>query len=209
MFATAVLLFGLGVGWNVSFVAATAQMVDLTAVSERGRLIGFNDLLSALLGASLALLGGYALDSIGVAALAIGATVIVAAPVLWLASAPARRNSRLAEYSVAPPRRALSRRLPLSHLLARVARSLTHHWVRGLIAALVVLFGLMVARQHGRQGRRRLLRARHRDPGGDRPAARAYAGAGGRRLDARLQRRERQDHRSASRAPRSRARWRG
>ena len=32
-----------------------------------------------------ALLGGYALDSIGVAALAIGATAIVAAPVLWLA----------------------------------------------------------------------------------------------------------------------------
>ena len=85
VFATAVLLFGLGVGWNLSFVAATAQMADLTAASERGRLMGFNDLLSAFLGAGLALLGGYALDSIGVAALAIGATVIVAAPVLWLA----------------------------------------------------------------------------------------------------------------------------
>jgi MFS family permease len=82
--ATAVLLFGLGVGWNLSFVAATAQLVDLTHASERGRLIGFNDLLSALLGAGLALLGGYALDSLGVAALAIGATVIVALPVLWL-----------------------------------------------------------------------------------------------------------------------------
>ena len=78
------LLFGLGVGWNLSFVAATAQLVDAAAPSERGRLLGFNDLLSALLGAALALLGGYALDSIGVAALAIGATVIVAAPVLWL-----------------------------------------------------------------------------------------------------------------------------
>ena len=87
VFATAVLLFGLGVGWNVSFVAATAQLVDLTEVSERGRLIGFNDRLSAFLGAGLALLGGYALDSIGVAALAIGATVIVAAPVLWLTPA--------------------------------------------------------------------------------------------------------------------------
>ncbi len=92
VFATAVLLFGLGVGWNVSFVAATTQMVDLTEVSERGRLIGFSDLLSALLGAGLALLGGYALDSIGVAALAIGATVIVAAPVLWLRP---RRQARL------------------------------------------------------------------------------------------------------------------
>jgi MFS family permease len=82
--ATAILLFGLGVGWNVSFVAATAQMADRTSAAERGKLLGFNDLLSALLGAALALLGGYALDSIGVAALAIGATVIVAAPILWL-----------------------------------------------------------------------------------------------------------------------------
>ena len=83
--ATALLLFGLGVGWNLSFVAATAQLVDATAPSERGRILGFNDLVSALLGAALALLGGYALDSIGVAALALGATAIVAAPVLWLA----------------------------------------------------------------------------------------------------------------------------
>ena len=82
--ATAILLFGLGVGWNLSFVAATAQLADSTSPAERGKLLGFNDLLSALLGASLALLGGYALDSIGVAALALGATAIVAAPVLWL-----------------------------------------------------------------------------------------------------------------------------
>src|SRR5688572_7685171 len=58
---TALLLFGLGVGWNLSFVAATAQLADATSASERGKLLGFNDLLSALLGASLALLGGYAL----------------------------------------------------------------------------------------------------------------------------------------------------
>jgi MFS family permease len=89
--ATALLLFGLGVGWNLSFVAATAQLVDATAPSERGRILGFNDLVSALLGAALALLGGFALDTIGVAALALGATVIVAAPVLWLAPrTPAR-----------------------------------------------------------------------------------------------------------------------
>jgi MFS family permease len=88
--AVALLLFGLGVGWNVSFVAATALLVDATAPSERGRVLGFNDLLSALLGAALALLGGYALDTLGVAALAIGATAIVAAPILWLASVASR-----------------------------------------------------------------------------------------------------------------------
>ncbi len=84
VFATAILLFGLGVGWNVSFVAATAQMADRTSAAERGKLLGFSDLLSGVFGATLALLGGYALDSIGVAALAIGATVIVIAPVVWL-----------------------------------------------------------------------------------------------------------------------------
>lgn len=84
VFATAVLLLGLGLGWNISFVAATARLADATSPVERGKLLGFNDLLGALLGAGLALLGGYALDAIGVAALAIGATAIVAAPVLLI-----------------------------------------------------------------------------------------------------------------------------
>jgi MFS family permease len=85
VFATAVLLLGLGVGWNFSFVAATAQMADRTSASERGRLLGFSDQLAAFLAAGLALLGGYALDTIGVAALAIGATVIVVAPIVLIA----------------------------------------------------------------------------------------------------------------------------
>ena len=85
VFSTAVLLLGLGVGWNISFVAATAQMADRTSPAERGKLLGFNDQFAAFFGAGLALLGGYALDAIGVAALAIGATVIVASPILLIA----------------------------------------------------------------------------------------------------------------------------
>jgi MFS family permease len=84
VFGTAVLLLGLGVGWNISFVAATARLADSTSPAERGKLLGFNDLLGALFGAGLALLGGYALDAIGVAALAIGATAIVATPVFLI-----------------------------------------------------------------------------------------------------------------------------
>ena len=90
VFATAVLLLGLGIGWNISFVAATAQMADRTSPAERGRLLGFNDQLASFLAAGLALLGGYALDAIGVAALAIGATVIVASPILLIARPGAR-----------------------------------------------------------------------------------------------------------------------
>jgi MFS family permease len=81
---TAVALFGLGLGWNVSFVAATAELADRTRVDERGRLLGFNDLLSGLTGAALALLGGLALDVLGVGALAIGACVLVLAPAAWI-----------------------------------------------------------------------------------------------------------------------------
>jgi MFS family permease len=82
--ATAVALFGLGLGWNLSFVAATAQLADCTAPHERGKLLGFNDLLSGLTGAGLALLGGYALTVLGVAALALGGTALVLLPALWI-----------------------------------------------------------------------------------------------------------------------------
>jgi MFS family permease len=81
---TGVLLFGLGLGWSVSFVAATAQLADRAAPAERGKLLGFNDQISALAGAGLALLGGYALDTLGVAALAIGSAVLVLTPLIRL-----------------------------------------------------------------------------------------------------------------------------
>ena len=89
--ATAVALFGLGLGWNLSFVAATAELADRTQPSERGRLLGFNDLLSGLTGATLALLGGVTLTEAGVAALAVGATVLVIAPAPWILRTGASR----------------------------------------------------------------------------------------------------------------------
>ena len=82
--ATAVLLFGLGIGWNISFVAATAQMADLTSAVERGTLLGFNDLVAALAGATMALVGGYGLETSGVGALAVGAALVALSPVAWI-----------------------------------------------------------------------------------------------------------------------------
>ena len=82
--ATAVVLFALGLGWNLSYVAATAVLADSTAAWERGKLLGFNDLLAGLTGAGLALLGGLALTALGVATLAIGGAARVAAPALWI-----------------------------------------------------------------------------------------------------------------------------
>jgi MFS family permease len=93
---TAVALFGLGIGWNLSFVAATATLADCAAPWERGKLLGFNDLLAGLTGATLALVGGLALSAIGVAALAIGGAVLVIAPALWILRTPLPRRPALA-----------------------------------------------------------------------------------------------------------------
>ena len=73
-------LFLLGLGWNVSYVAATAELIAHATPVERGRLVGATDLAAGLLGAALALLGGAAYTKWGVAAIAIGASVAVVSP---------------------------------------------------------------------------------------------------------------------------------
>ena len=75
-------LFLLGLGWNVSYVSATAELVTHASPVERGRLVGFTDLVAGLLAASLALLGGLAYTEWGVVAIAVGATVAVVAPAI-------------------------------------------------------------------------------------------------------------------------------
>ena len=87
-------LFGLGLGWNLSFVAATTELVSLAAPAERGRLIGLNDLVSSLTGATLALLGGLVYSEYGTGALAVAATVLAAAPGLWIVVRGRSRPSR-------------------------------------------------------------------------------------------------------------------
>lgn len=91
-------LFGLGLGWNLSFVAATTELVSLAAPAERGRLVGLNDLVSSLIGAALALLGGVVYSAFGTGALALGATALAAGPALWiLARGRTSRPRALAE----------------------------------------------------------------------------------------------------------------
>jgi MFS family permease len=80
-------LFLLGLGWNVSYVAASAELVTHARPVERGRLVGFTDLVAGLIAAALALLGGLAYTEWGVVAIAIGATVAVVAPALVISFA--------------------------------------------------------------------------------------------------------------------------
>jgi MFS family permease len=78
---TAVALWGLGLGWSFSYVAATAELGDLTSPSERGKLLGFNDLLSGLAGAALALVGGFTVSREGAVGLAILTAAVAVAPI--------------------------------------------------------------------------------------------------------------------------------
>jgi MFS family permease len=83
-------LFGLGLGWSLSYVAATSELVDHAALAERGRLVGFSDLLSGFTGATLAIVGGFAYDDIGVEAVAVGATLAVGVPAVLIVLAGRR-----------------------------------------------------------------------------------------------------------------------
>ncbi|MDX6552108.1 MAG: hypothetical protein QOH74_596 [Gaiellales bacterium] len=83
--ATSALLFGLGLGWSLSFLAASSELVDRTRPRERGRLLGLSDQLSGVVAAGLAIGGGLLLDRVGVTALALGSAALALAPAIWLA----------------------------------------------------------------------------------------------------------------------------
>jgi MFS family permease len=88
-------LFGLGLGWNIAYVAATTELVDLATPSERGRLVGLSDLLSSGTGAALALGGGVVYSAAGSTALALLATGLAAVPAVWVAATPVAAALRL------------------------------------------------------------------------------------------------------------------
>jgi MFS family permease len=77
---TSLSLFLLGLGWNLSYISATAELVTHATPVERGKLVGFTDLAAGLLAAALALLGGAAYTEWGVVAVAVGATLAVIVP---------------------------------------------------------------------------------------------------------------------------------
>jgi MFS family permease len=88
-------LFGLGLGWNLSYVAATTELVTLAAASERGRLIGLTDLSSSLTGAALALGGGWIYSAAGSVPLAVSAAALAALPAFWIVLLPSRLGGRV------------------------------------------------------------------------------------------------------------------
>jgi MFS family permease len=77
-------LFLLGLGWNVSYVAAVTELSDRSLPNERGRLIGLTDQLSSAAAVVLVLVGGLVYSELGVGALSVGATVCVVIPAVWI-----------------------------------------------------------------------------------------------------------------------------
>jgi MFS family permease len=88
--ATSIALFGIGLGWNFSYVAATAELADKTVPVERGKILGFTDLLAGLLSAVLVSLGGVTLAAVGLLGLGAAGLALTVAPALWVL----RRASR-------------------------------------------------------------------------------------------------------------------
>jgi MFS family permease len=86
--AMSVSLFGLGLGWNLAYVAANTELVSLAEPAERGRLIGFTDLLSSGIGAALALGGGIVYSAGGSVPLALTAVALATLPALVAAVPP-------------------------------------------------------------------------------------------------------------------------
>jgi len=93
--ATAVALFGIGLGWNFSYVAATAELADKTVPVERGKILGFGDFLVGLLSAVLATLGGLALATVGLVWLGVAGFALAVVPALWILRGASKHRASL------------------------------------------------------------------------------------------------------------------
>jgi MFS family permease len=78
-------LFLVGFGWSGAYVGATAIISDETSPVERGKLLGFTDLLSALSGATGALGGGVFMARAGYGGLGVtmAALLLVTSLFVW------------------------------------------------------------------------------------------------------------------------------
>ena len=92
LLATSLALFGIGLGWNFTLLAATAELTDKTVAVERGKIIGFGDLFVVLLSAVLATLGGLALSTIGLLGVGVAGLTVAVAPALWILCGEAQKN---------------------------------------------------------------------------------------------------------------------
>lgn len=73
-------LFLVGVGWSASTIAATTVVSDVTYPSERGRVVGLNDIAMNIATLSFPILGGLLMDRLGFASIGFAGLVAVTIP---------------------------------------------------------------------------------------------------------------------------------
>jgi predicted MFS family arabinose efflux permease len=83
----ALILFGIGLGWSLAFVAATAELSERAPRGQSASLIGFSDLVGSGSAGALVAAGGFTLESLGLASVAIGAAVLPLLAALWISFA--------------------------------------------------------------------------------------------------------------------------
>ncbi len=83
---TSLALFGVGAGWSCAYVAATTELAERASAVERGKLLGFSDLLSGLVGAGLTTVLGFVLNQSGIAPVATAAAVLALLSAFLLAA---------------------------------------------------------------------------------------------------------------------------
>jgi MFS family permease len=81
---TALSLFGVGLGWNLSYVAASAALAESAGTNERGAILGLADMLAGVLGATLAVAGAAVLEGPGLEALAVGVAILPLLSAVWI-----------------------------------------------------------------------------------------------------------------------------
>jgi MFS family permease len=80
----ALVLLGVGLGWSLSFVAATAELAESAPPGGRATLIGFADLLGGLTGAAFVVAAGFALEGAGLAVVCLGASALPVVAGAWM-----------------------------------------------------------------------------------------------------------------------------
>jgi MFS family permease len=75
-------MFLIGIGWNVSFVAATAMLADAAQPQERGRLLGFVDFVALAVASGGSVIAGLMLGTVGLDPMVLVAGGIALIPVL-------------------------------------------------------------------------------------------------------------------------------
>ncbi|MDQ6946434.1 MAG: MFS transporter [Actinomycetota bacterium] len=69
---TTLIMFAIGLAWNLAYVAATTVLAGSATAAERGKLLGFADLVSGMTGAVVTVLVGFGLTTVGLLGVAIG-----------------------------------------------------------------------------------------------------------------------------------------